>query len=133
MKPIPHMSSDWKADCANIMMHLKKSIQNDVANAEPVTNKYPFVYSKEDFFLLNLDCENELKETKRHFTEMGIQLKYDMLYNTKYPYKITYTPEIKTTRVWQDQGEIFINTICNAGGLQDYSTLEDKIHQCKRI
>ncbi len=120
------MSNHWKVDCANIMSNLKKSIQNNYPDMEPTTNTHSFTSSKEDFLLLNLDCEKELQDTKRNFIETGILLKYDMLYNTKYPYKITYTPEIKRVSIWQDQGEIFMDTVRNNGVLDNYTTLENK-------
>jgi hypothetical protein len=62
----------------------------------------------DNYLLLNLHCEHELNETKKHFAEAGVRVDNDILYNTKYPYEIIYTPETNILRITQDLPEIFM-------------------------
>ena len=80
----PYDNSDtFKNECQTITNNIRKCILSDVKE-----HTFPFIETRQQFMLLNVHCENEVRKIQTEVNRVGMTLQYKIVYNTQQPYYI---------------------------------------------
>jgi hypothetical protein len=76
-------SNTFKNECQTITDNIRKCIFSDVKE-----HTFSFIENRQQFMLLNVHCEDEVRKIQSEVNRHGMALKYKIVYNTQQPYYI---------------------------------------------